>query len=234
MRELWPVWGLVEARRTRLGFLLALFVQMACILAPLYGATNHLMGWRGTTVWDPTTALDLAIPFMAWTVLVYLSLFYLFYPLPLFSMPDTAAGRREALLMCQGLVVLSLVSNLVFVLLPAEVHIRSQAFAAVDGMHPLILACYQMQWTLDTPYNAWPSLHVSQAALTTLFAIRWWGGRRLLQWGIGIGWVLMCISILTTKQHFVWDLLTGIVLVAVVWQVQMRPRLAGMGCLEDE
>ena len=224
--ELWPIWRPIRDNETRLGFLYGLAGLLLVTIGPLYGITNQAMAWRGTTVWDPTTSLDLGIPFLAWTIVLYLSLFFLFYPLPLFSMPNTSEARREAMLMGQGLIVLSAVSNLIFILSPAEVHIRSQAVAGIGDAHPLFVAGFEFQWFVDSPYNAWPSLHVSQAGLITMFAIRWWRGTVWKQWAIGIAFVAMSISILTTKQHFVWDLISGLALLAVIWQYQMRPALS--------
>ncbi len=195
------------------------------ILTPFYLITNHLMSWRGTTVLDPTTSLDLAIPFMAWTVVIYLSLFYLFYPLPLISMPGNKRGRHEALIMSQSLIVLFIISNTWFVICPAEVHIRSQAFDNVDTMHPVFLAMFEGLWLMDEPYNAWPSLHVSSALLFTLFAIRWWKGKPVLQLAVGIWWVLMSLSILTTKQHFILDLITGALVIWPIWTWYVQPAL---------
>ena len=66
--DIWPIWKFPSARKTSVGFLLSMAFIDVMILAPFYLITNHLMGWVGHTVLDPTTSLDLAIPFMAWTV----------------------------------------------------------------------------------------------------------------------------------------------------------------------
>ena len=86
-------------------------------------------------------------------------------------------------------------------------------------------ALFQIIHGADRPWNAWPSLHVSTAALITIFSIHWWKERPVLQWSIGILWILMCISILTTKQHFIWDLVTGLLLTAGIWRWQIVPGL---------
>ena len=223
--DIWPIWKFPSARKTSVGFLLSMAFIDVMILAPFYLITNHLMGWVGRTVLDPTTSLDLAIPFMAWTVVIYLSLFFFFYPLPLVSMPNNKRGRYEALILSQSLILLFIVSNIWFVICPAEVHIRSQAFDNVDTMHPVFLAMFEGLWFLDEPYNAWPSLHVSSALLFTLFAIRWWKGKPMLQWGVGIMWVLMSLSILTTKQHFILDMVTGALVMWPIWRWYVQPAL---------
>lgn len=223
--DIWPIWNVPSARKSGTGFLLSMAAIDVMILAPFYLITNHLMSWRGTTVFDPTTSLDLAIPFMAWTVAIYLSLFYFFYPLPLISMPDNKRGRYESLIMSQSLILLFIISNTWFVICPAEVHIRSQALENVDTMHPVFLAMFEGLWSMDEPYNAWPSLHVSSALLFTLFAIRWWKDKPIRQWCVGIWWILMSLSILTTKQHFILDLITGALVVWPLWRWYVQPAL---------
>ncbi|MEE2812408.1 MAG: phosphatase PAP2 family protein [Candidatus Thermoplasmatota archaeon] len=222
---IWSIWKFPLARETRIGFLLAMAAIDIVIVAPLYLITNHLMAWRGVTVFDPTTSIDLAIPFIAWTVIIYQSLFYFFYPLPLFSMPDTKKARHEALVLSQALIVLAFVSNLWFILCPGEVHIRSQAKDAIETMHPIFVSMFEGLWFMDSPYNSWPSLHVSTAGLFTLFAIRWWKEQPIKQWAVGIWWILMCLSILTTKQHFILDLFTGALIVWPLWKWQVQPSL---------
>ena len=224
--DIWPIWKFPSARKTSVGFLLSMAFIDVMILAPFYLITNHLMGWVGRTVLDPTTSLDLAIPFMAWTVVIYLSLFFFFYPLPLVSMPNNKRGRYEALILSQSLILLFIVSNIWFVICPTEVHIRSESFDNVDTMHPVFLAMFEGLWFLDDPYNAWPSLHVSSALLFTLFVIRWCEGKPMLQWGVGIMWVLMSLSILTTKQHFITDMITGALVIWPIWRWYVEPAIA--------
>jgi membrane-associated phospholipid phosphatase len=109
------------------------------------------------------------------------------------------------------------------VIFPAEVHLRDSI--DINNMHPIFASMFETLWFLDSPYNSWPSLHVSSAGIFTLFAIRWWKGRPILQWAVGIWWVLMTLSILTTKQHFILDLVTGLMILGIVWRWQVQPGL---------
>ena len=238
MREkflgIWPIWKLALERESRIGFLLMVAGIVAALLAPLYFATNQFMDSRGVTVWDPMTSLDAAIPFIAWSVLFYHSLYFLFYPLPLYAMPGTTRARTEMILCGQGLMVLCVVSCTFFVLLPAEVHIRSEAIDGIAANPGWYNGFFEWLWKFDSPFNAWPSLHVSQAGLITLFAIRWWQDKPVLQWSIGILWVMMTISILTTKQHFLWDLVTALILLSIVWKWQIQLGLTKLDALNAD
>jgi len=219
----WPIWNFALARKSKWVFLVTMGVVLFSIGTPLYHLTNHLMTSRGITVFDPVTSIDLAIPFLAWTLLIYHSLFYFFYPLPLVSMPDTKRGRYEVLILGQSLLVTTLLSNVWFVICPAEVHLRDAV--ELSQMHPFFAPMYERLWSVDSPYNSWPSLHVSVAGLFALFAIRWWKGRPALQWLAGVFWILTCLSILTTKQHFLLDLVTGWLLLGAIWKWQVVPGL---------
>jgi len=223
--SVWAVWNFALKRESRIGFLASMALIDILIGAPAYLITNHLMNWRGTTVFDPVTSIDLAIPFMAWTIVIYQSLFFLFYPLPLFSLPKEKKMRYEALILSQSLLVIIILSNIWFVIFPAEVHLRDSI--DVNNMHPIFSSMYETLWFFDSPYNSWPSLHVSSAGIFTLFAIRWWKDKPILQWSIGISWILMSLSILTTKQHFILDLVTAVILLAAVWKWKVLP------CLEN-
>ena len=223
--DIWSIWKIPRARKSGIGFLLSMAAIDVAILAPFYVTINHLMSMRGATFFDPSTSFDLAIPFMAWTVVIYLSLFYLFYPLPLISMPNNKRGRDEALILSQSMILLFVISNTWFVIFPAEVHIRTQAVDNADTMHPIFLAMFEGLWSIDEPYSAWPSLHVSSALLFTLFAIRWWKDKPVQQWAVGIWWVLMSLSILTTKQHFILDLITGVLVMWPIWRWYVKPAL---------
>jgi len=221
--DIWPIWNFAQSRQTRLGFLLAMGMIDVLIGTPIYFFTNKLMKNQGDTLIDPTTALDLAIPIIPWTIIIYFTLFYFFYPLPAFSMPKEKKGRYEALVLSQALIVIMLVSNIWFVISPAEVYLRYDI--DLNDMNPIYASMFEALWLIDSPYNAWPSLHVSTAGIFTLFAMRWWSDQPLKKWGTCIIWILMCLSILTTRQHFILDLITALMLLGAVWKWQVKPTL---------
>ena len=62
-------------------------------------------------------------------------------------------------------------------------------------------------YTLDPPYNLFPSLHVS---LTALAALAVWKTNRLYGALLFAGLALVVIAVCTTKQHFLFDVLGGL------------------------
>ena len=107
-----------------------------------------------------------------------------------------------------------------------EVDIRSSVFAADLGIWQ---PWYDYLYAVDTPWNAWPSLHIVQSLLAVLVVSRWYNTENY-RWQIRIlwfAWLMLTISVMTTKQHFVWDVVTGIIIAVLAWKYWISP------CLEN-
>ena len=221
----WKIWEpALKYRDNRSKFLITVGIINLSIIAPLYFVVNRVMKYRDVTSWDPTFSLDLEIPFLPWTIIFYSTLYFVFYPLPFFVVKNEKI--KEVLVLSQSLIIAQLIAVFFFIFLPAEVHLRSQAVNGIELNPSWFGKFYEMLWAVDSPYNSWPSLHVIQAGLITFFTIRWTSGRTSFQISILILWILLSLSILTTKQHFIWDLITAVLLILVVWYVQVKPSLA--------
>ena len=82
-------------------------------------------------------------------------------------------------------------------------------------------------YEVDTPWNAWPSLHVIQSLLAVLVVTRWYYPTKykpliIVLW---FAWSLLTISVMTTKQHFVWDAVSALIVSFFVWKYWMKPAL---------
>lgn len=115
----------------------------------------------------------------------------------------------------------------IFLVLPAEIDLRDQI--DWDSLSGWELVLFEFIHFSDNPWNAWPSLHIVHsyflARLMTLWVSREgkesraWQAFLILLW---VEWVLLCISILTTKQHYLFDLVTGIAVAQFVWVATKR------------
>ena len=81
---------------------------------------------------------------------------------------------------------------------------------------------YQHLHGLVTPFNAWPCLHVAQPLLIVLVVGRWTRHHGAIA-GLWLWFGLLSLSVLTTKQHYVWDVMTGMLLAVIVYRFIFRP-----------
>jgi hypothetical protein len=213
---------------------LALAAGATALMGAVYGVTNHWMAWRGTTVWDASTlirfadgqTLDRWLPFVPWTITLYASL-VAWYVVPAVTVP--AQRERDFAALYLGLLWLTAVAQVVFLLLPAEVKLRDQVWSGLTapGTSTCWSAIYRGLYLLDCPFNSWPCLHTAQPLLIQLTLAHWHRQtHRLLTAAGWVWWGLLTVSILTTKQHYVWDVVTGIALALGTWYAYLRPRLA--------
>jgi hypothetical protein len=193
--------------------MIVLFVAMALP----YTLINHLMNAISWSAFDPVTSMDEKIPFIAWTFIIYASL-YLYYPSAAWFGRKNDATVREMFAFHQCLFILTWIICLIFIFLPTEIHIRDHIPFEVRSGEGFWGFWYgDFMHSTDNPWNAWPSLHVVQSLLIVLILRRWkiiYGIKEAFVWG---AWVGLCISILTTKQHFIFDLLTGVLVALIAW-----------------
>jgi len=157
----------------------------------------------GTARFRPATALlpspvDTMIPFLDWTIWVYLSQFvFLFLVLWLF---DDSRARTHVF---YAMLLATMIAAPIFLVLPTEI-LRQPP--SQDGAMGLL---WQALYLTDPQTNCFPSLHVALAALAAARFVRAGGCWR---W-IGPCWALLItVSTLTTKQHVVIDVLGGFAL----------------------
>lgn len=207
------------------GLLLTMIVLTVC-----YFKVNALADARGVTVFDPAQlfvvggrSLDSRIPYLPWTIVIY-GCNLVFYLLPVLTYPKTASGARELFELYSGLIMITLVACVVFILCPAEMTLRVAADHQGGSMllHENNLALH----AVDPSFNTWPCLHVAQPGLIILVVTRWLGQRHWTVF-LWIGWTALAISTLTTKQHFIWDIITGSVLALAYWHWKLRKPAIG-------
>lgn len=145
------------------------------------------VGFREPQLLRPS-AVDRAVPFLPWTIAVYLSQFaFLFLALWL------QTGSRDLTRTFAAIAIATILSCAIFVVWPTAIPrppVRSAAFDAL--------------WLFDVPANCFPSLHVALATIAACF----WPRRR---WVASIWAAAIVLSTLTTKQHYAVDVAGGAV-----------------------
>ena len=226
----WPMWKRHWQKRQqqngrRLQYIA--FFSTILFLAIPYGIINQIVNWMDISSLDPVTPLDDAIPFIAWSLIPYLSL-YFYYPAGALMSPKDDVSRIQMLMLHQVLFLSSWAISIIFILIPTKVHIRNhipEDVRAGDGFWGFFYG--DIMHNTDQPWNAWPSLHIVQSLLIVLMLSHWLKPQQrdktiLALW---IGWLMLAISVLTTKQHFVFDLVTGIIVALLCWQWLLKPAI---------
>lgn len=203
--------------------LIVAFVTIVC-----YFAVNELAAIRGVTVFDSTQlfvwedrTLDSRIRYMPWTVMIY-KWYGIYFWLPVLFYPKTVSGVKELFGLYTGMIFLGFACCALFLFFPVEM--TSRVDAMPEGSSPFFHEMNRVIHSFDRPFNTWPSMHVALPGLATMVMGGWLKGRfgKVVLFG---SWIAMSISTLTTKQHFLWDVMTGGLLAGLYWKLLLRRRL---------
>ncbi len=164
----------------------------------------------------PLTWLDNAIAFNPHWIWVYQSVYVLTALLPLI-----AHTRDQLKRYITGYTLLVSVCFFIYIFFPTQIFRHHPPDEQVNFM-------FRLLWLYDGNCNALPSLHVGFLYFTLLFARRvygpvpGWVSTLLITW-----FLLIAYSTLALKEHYAWDLYTGVGLAAVcdvlAWSKLVRP-----------
>ncbi|RFB91991.1 serine/threonine protein phosphatase [Rhizobium leguminosarum bv. trifolii] len=176
-----------------------------------YGGANWLASQRAH-VPNVAFAWESAIPFLAWTIIPYWSI-NLFYALCLFI----NTTPRDVDRLARRYLTIQIVAVACFVAFPLEATFVRPATSGLPGFMFAVLGGF------DKPFNQAPSLHVA------LLVVIWDHLRGRLPRRARLLWHFWCFligaSVLTTWQHHVMDIPTGMLLgLFAAW---LFPRDAG-------
>lgn len=226
-KQPWGIWTTHWESRDGKGLFTRTLIILLLAMAVPYSIINRIMGTLDWSVMDPVSSIDEATPFIGWSFWIYISL-YLYYPAAAWFGRTSEHRIREMFAFHQALFILTWMVFLVFILLPTDIHIRDHIPESVRNGEGWDGFWYgTVMHNTDMPYNAWPSLHVVQSLLIVLVLRRWEVIRGMVEVGVWIAWIALCISIMTTKQHFFWDLATGVITGILGWYLMCKPAMEG-------
>jgi membrane-associated phospholipid phosphatase len=184
---------------------------LAALQSATYFGIGHAHLTRSTELLR--TRLDDAIPFLPWTAWCYLP----FYA-AIFLM--TIGGFRHRRLFDR-----TARSVLLVMFVGAMCHLFVGAEYPRPVLHPPFtsLSTTFMAWVqgVDPPGNVFPSLHVAHTTMLSLLLIR---DRPVLGRVALVMATLLALSTLTTKQHFLADVVSGYVLAFAGVAFALRPQ----------
>ena len=213
----WRLWSPAWNHRNK-KILFPLFIGGFFLLAigiP-YGITNRVSALIGWTAFDPELPIDASISYIPMMNMAYFS-FYIYYILiPLFA--RTEMQRKCAIIFSQRLVVVTFPVFLMFLFLPVEVDLRS-GISGEDVLTKLLMLIHGV----DQPYNAWPSLHVGHSLCVVLSIPLIYNINKFAYGALWGAWLLLSLSTMTTQQHYLFDVITGIIFALVAHHQFIRP-----------
>jgi membrane-associated phospholipid phosphatase len=200
-----PVSGFWDRPPSRLGCAAIWLVQTG-VLSAIYLRVNAATS--GHAVATPLLPLESRIPLVAAAFPVYISLYFeLTLPIVLLRTWRTFVRMQTACLLA------CLVACLVYVLFPMS-YPRPQLAA-----HSAVQGWLVHHWEVDGPACTFPSLHVTLAWLLA-FSL----GARSRNWRAAwsLNALIISVSTLLVKQHYIVDVAGGIALAVVSWRVAPR------------
>jgi len=171
------------------------FVTFA-ILSTLYMYVQTVAGSK----FDFTTSIDLAIPFIPETIWIYITNFLLML-YAIFAIENF----NDILI---GSIMAVLISVLCFIYFPSDY--PRELYPITEGFYGWAFSVLR---STDMPNNTFPSLHISLTWLLTVSLIKE-SKKKCINIYLIIYTILLSLSVLTTKQHFIADVFGGI---AVAW-----------------
>jgi membrane-associated phospholipid phosphatase len=160
----------------------------------------------------PMTAWDKAIPFLPYTYWIYTSELFLF-----FSVYIVCKDLINANKYLYSFLALQIASVLIFVLWPTTY--PRELFPAPANLDWVTALCFGNLRSVDAPTNCLPSLHVSSVYLSSFLYL----DEQREKFPFFFGWAtLIALSTLTTKQHYIVDVVSGFGMAVVMYYIFHR------------
>jgi membrane-associated phospholipid phosphatase len=202
------------------------YAETLCIPAVLifhrlcYNNVGTLLS-RGSTDYSPMllTGLDACIPYIPVFVLPYLFIwgyagFIVGYTL-FFRIFDHHLFRYFYL----SFMLMTCIECLLWLLFPARISIRVEP--EVLALHGWLGELTAYVYRRATPWNVFPSAHIASAYAGWLFSAHF--AKQRHRWLFLVLFLLTCLSVLFIKNHFLLDILGGMILAQLIYSAVFLP-----------
>lgn len=172
------------------------FLFMVGYFAAGYLVINWVASRR--SVWfDLSTGLDRAIPFVPTFIFGYVIVY-----LSVIAAYIVIVNMDDWLRIVAGFLIATTVAYITFLAFPVKMVLRPE-IGTPSGISEVITIFY---YFIDLPYNCFPSLHVIYPILATLAA---WRNHLFMRWIFAAVTVIVAVSVLLVKQHYIADVVAG-------------------------
>jgi membrane-associated phospholipid phosphatase len=192
------------------GYKWALGLMAAVVQSAVYFAIGYARSPRSRTLL--LTSLDTSLPFWPWTVWCYLPFYAAIFVMAMVGFRSRRLFQRALV----GVYATMLVGALGHLLVRAE-YPRPLVSPPYADLSQAFLGWVQ---GVDPPGNVFPSLHVAHTSALALVLLR---DRPRLGAVAVVMALMLALSTLTTKQHFVADVVSGFAMAAVTRALVLRP-----------
>lgn len=214
----WRIWNWALAKEEKHQSMAAIIYAILLLAIP-YAIINQMMAHLNWSLFNPATAIDEAIPFIGASMIFYTSL-YAYYPAAAILARGDERRMKEMIMLYQSMFLVSFVVFLLFIIAPVHIDLRGD----IPDNHAWSWAYQGFMHQTDAPWNAWPSLHVLQSLLIVLAIQRWFADSKWIK-PLWIAWGLLVISTMTTKQHYFFDVITGLLAGYLTWKYVALPAM---------
>jgi membrane-associated phospholipid phosphatase len=174
------------------------FLLVIGYFAAGYLAVNWISQFRSHYI-DVSLPWDYKIPFIPVFIFGY-TLVYLSVVLLYFTMKDMQDFRRAIV----AFLLVTTVHYIFFLLLPVKLDFR----ADLSRLSGFSIEATKLYYFIDKPYNCFPSLHVAYSTLAIMCS---WKNHHIMRIVFLLMAVIVAISVVFVKQHYILDVVTGAV-----------------------
>ncbi len=175
------------------------------IFLTFYTVSGAIGNQNGTFLFIPQWEKD--IPFLVWSIWIYIILYPVYLIWALWSYKDEIEMNKTL----YGFLVLTLISCSIFIVFPV---IYPRQFYPLPLSNDISTLIFRGMRELDKPSNCFPSLHVG---LCYLFCFGFLKESKTKYYISLFVSTLIAISTLTTKQHYIYDIVGGFFLALAIY-----------------
>lgn len=174
------------------------------------------------THYDLTTGFDRATPFITWFSMIYLGC-YIFWAIN--YMLAGKVGKEHFFKFITNIYTGYLICGTIFIILPTTISRPS-----LDTIHGFGKIFVEYVYSTDTPVNLFPSMHC---------LISWYcylgvkGQSAIPKWYqifSCIFAILVCVSTLVIKQHYIADVISGVLIAELTYRIVMKKASGSVLC----